>query len=88
MKITFEEHNIRSDLQTTKNNIARRPATPFPSPSLEGQCRVQRFLDNQELNPNNQKQDKAESTEHAKLMRSENSDFRKSRTNVESPLQI
>jgi hypothetical protein len=88
MKITFEEHNIRSDLQTTRNNIARRPATPFPSPSLEGQCRVQRFLDNQELNPNNEKQDKAESTKHAKLMRSENSDFPKSRTNVEFSLQI
>jgi hypothetical protein len=88
MKITFEEHNIRSDLQTTRNNIARRPATPFPSPSLEGQCRVQRFLHNQELNPNNEKKDKAESTEHAKLMRSENSDFPKSRTNVEFPFQI
>jgi hypothetical protein len=88
MKISFEENNIRSDLQTTKNNIARRPATPFPSPSLEGQYQVQRFLDNQELNTDIQKQDKAESTERTKLMRSEKSDFPKSRTNVISPLQI
>jgi hypothetical protein len=76
MEIIIVEHNIRSELQTTRNNMAWRPATLFPSPSLEGQCRVHRFLESQEPNPNTRRQDRAESMEHPKLMRSETSDPR------------
>jgi len=59
MKTTFEKRETQSEPQEPNHKMTKRPATPFPSPSLEGQDRVRRFLESRKLIANTEKQDGA-----------------------------
>lgn len=65
MKTTFEERETQSEPQEPNHKMAKRPATPFPSPSIEGQDRVRRFLENQKLIADTENQDGAKSMERS-----------------------
>ena len=65
MKTIFEKRETRSEPQEPNQKTAKRPATPFPSPSLEGQHRVQKFLESRKLVADTVKQDGAESIEQS-----------------------
>lgn len=85
MRIVFEEQKIQSEPQMHDDKITRRPATPFPSPSLEGQQRLRGFLESQSLNVDTKGEDRAgltEQSEYPKLTRGVDPDFPQSSTNV------
>jgi hypothetical protein len=78
MRLVFEEQKMQSEPQMPNDKITRRPATPFPSPSLEGQQRVRGFLESQSLKVDTKEEDRAELTEQSeypKLTRSVDPDF-------------
>ena len=63
MAIAFHEHKTRSESQMSHDKIAGRPPTPFPSPSLEGREKVQKFLESRGSIAHSEGIYEAESTE-------------------------